>query len=183
MATKGSASPRKAAKTPAKRKKPAAANLPTLTVPVAQVIRENVSELMAYVFSREPIENLIAKTFEGEWHQLRHTIFDLSRQRAERACIELAVFLRYLDDQQKIAKRFAHLSFGQLYLANGRDKKLTLRHLMNKIIHAQAFDWDLTRALMPLLICIGRGGAQKDDWVRAEVRVVTLAAVCGSVVG
>jgi len=57
-----------------------------LSLPVSQLIRENMSILMTFAFSREPLQQLIEKGFSGEWKNLQETVFSMSEQRAEKAC-------------------------------------------------------------------------------------------------
>jgi hypothetical protein len=150
----------------------------TLSLPVARLIRENVSVLMTHAFSRTALQNLFDQTFEGEWKHFQETVFDFSEQRAERACLELAILLRYLDDDRGISKTFEQqLTFGLIQNADGSEEPLKLRDVANKIIHASAFEWDLSRPLKPFLVCLPRDNQQ---WQRASIEIVAVAAVCGS---
>ena len=155
----------------------------TLSLPVARLVRENLSVLMTFAFARRPLHELISKSFLGDWKYLQETIFSMSQQRAEKACLEMALFLRYLDDEQDILKYVesrTNFEFGQLHLRDGRKEELKLREVANKIIHAAGFDWDISNAQRPLLICYGR---DSEKWIRANVDIVNLAAVCGNLAG
>lgn len=46
---------------------------------------------------------MIESKFLGEWKYLNKALFDVSAERAEKACLELALFLRMLDDEEKIS--------------------------------------------------------------------------------
>jgi len=42
---------------------------------------------------------MVERVFMGEWEYLRKALFEISAQRAEKACLELALVLRILDDE------------------------------------------------------------------------------------
>jgi hypothetical protein len=46
--------------------------------------------------------------FAGEWKYLRKALFDMAEEKAEKACLELALFLRLVDDEHDIAGYFKH---------------------------------------------------------------------------
>ena len=151
--------------------------MPTLSLPVAQLIRENASVLMTYAFSRTAIQDLFAKTFEGEWMDFRETVFDFSEHRAQRASLELAILLRYVDDERGVSKTFEkQLIFGSVHYSDGSEEDLSLREVANKIVHAAAFDWDLSRPLKPMIVCLPR---DKQRWQRANIELVAVVAACG----
>jgi hypothetical protein len=154
-----------------------------LALPVSKLVRENMSELMAFAFSREPLRQLIEAGFQGEWKHLQETVFGMSELRAEKACLELAIFLRYLDDEEGLSKYVderTNFNFGRLALRDGKEEELKLRDVANKIIHATAFQWDLSNPQRPQLVCVSR---DEEKWVRAHVDIVSLAAVCGNLAG
>jgi hypothetical protein len=96
-----------------------------LSLPLGQIVRENLSVIMSFAYSRTPLENLIDSRFEGEWKNLIKTVLDLSEERAVKACIELAIFLRVLDDEEKISESLKENSgrtFGKLTMSDGTDK-------------------------------------------------------------
>ena len=150
-----------------------------LSLPVARLVRENISVLMTYAFSKAPLQNLVEKTFAGDWKQFHETVFLLSEQRAEKACLELAIFLRYLDDDEDLNRYYdrATFQFGRLEFQDGSTEELKLREVANKIIHAAGFEWDLSQPFKPKLVCISR---ETEKWIRARVDVVAVSAVCGS---
>lgn len=155
----------------------------TLLLPVARLVRENLSVLMTFAFARGPLHDLITKNFIGDWKYLHETVFSMSQQRAEKACLEMALFLRYLDDEQGLSKYVegkTNFQFGTLHLRDGGKEDLKLREVANKIIHATGFEWDISNPNRPLLVCHSR---DKEQWVRAEVDIVNLAAVCGNLAG
>jgi hypothetical protein len=154
-----------------------------LSLPVSRLIRENVSVLMTFAFSRGPLQEWAAKSLQGEFKQWRETVFGLAEQRAEKACLELAIFLRYLDDEENLSDRYAGYSgitFGYLSHRDGKVTALDLRDVANKVIHALEFQWDLSRAVQPMLVCMPR---DSEKWTRASVDVAALSVTCGSLLG
>ena len=120
--------------------------------------------------------------FLGEWKYLEKALFDISAERAERACLELALLLRILDDEEKISEYYAATGnvpdCGRLVMKDGSEKVLTFREVANKVIHSSSLEWDFSEK--PVLVCHARpADTKKWGWVRAEVSVVALAAVCG----
>lgn len=147
--------------------------------PLTHLIHENLSVLVTFAFSRTPLESLRDSKFKGEWKYLDRALFTVSEQRAERACLELATFIRLLDDDENVGgylRQTGGGSFGRVIKTGQPDEPLFIRDLTNKIIHAQQLNWDLTVHDNPKLICISR---QPDRWFRAEVELVALAAFCG----
>jgi hypothetical protein len=135
---------------------------------------------MTFCFSRRALEQLVNTRFSGEWKYLRKGIFDVSESRAEKACLELALFLRMLDDEEGISKLLTDTNrdvrFGRLKLKDKQDRDLKLRDVANKIIHASALRWDLALEDKPILICESR---DREKWERAEIDVISVAGFCG----
>jgi len=151
-----------------------------LSLPVKRVIRENVSILMTYAFSRMPLQKWSEKSLQGEFKQFYETVFGMAEQRAERACLELAIFLRYLDDEENLSDHYegyTGIDFGYLHLKDGTIKLLTLRDVSNKIIHAMQFQWDYSIDHRPMLICISRDA---EKWEKASIDIPALSVACGS---
>ena len=46
---------------------------------------------------------MVEAKFKGEWKYLNKALFEISAQHAEKACVELALFLRTLDDEEEIS--------------------------------------------------------------------------------
>lgn len=134
---------------------------------------------MDFCFSRGPIERLVATKFQGEWKHLRNALFSISEMRAGKAALELALFMRLLDDRDDISgylKLADNWSFGHLIFDGKPDQALRMRDVANKIIHAATLEWDLTDDENPVLVCISQ---KKEKWLRAEIEIVALAAFCG----
>jgi hypothetical protein len=151
------------------------------SLPLTRLIHESLSDLMSFAFSRQPLERLVHTKFEGEWKFLRKALFAIPEERATKACIELALFLRLLDDKEDISdylKQTSGRHFGRLVLKDGSEKRLRLRDVANKIIHAGDLEWDLAEEHKPVLICL----SQDEQWSKAEIDVVAVAAFCGQLV-
>jgi hypothetical protein len=147
--------------------------------PLTHLIHENLSILVTFAFSRAPLQALREKKFRGEWKYLDRALFTVSEQRVEKACLELATFIRLLDDDENIAEYLRQTggnSFGRLVKKDHPDEPLYLRDLTNKIIHAHHLEWDFSTPEDPKLVCIAR---QPERWLKAEIGVVALAAFCG----
>jgi len=150
----------------------------TFPLPLTQLVHENLSVVMTFAFSRGPLERLVGEKFEGEWKYLRKFVFDIAEERAIKACIELAIYLRALDDEEKMStwlRENSGRAFGQVTCSDGSTKRLALREVANKIIHAASFSWDFSTENQPSLICMPR---DSQRW-RRDIDIVALAAFCG----
>ena len=150
----------------------------TFSLPLVQLVRENLSLLMDFAFARPRLSDLVTNKFKGEWKYLRTMLFEVSEQRAAKAAIELAMFMRLLDDREDISSYInrSDWGFGNLVAADGSSKPLKMRDVSNKIIHSSHLEWDFSTPDEPVLVCISQ---RKEKWERAEVNVVALAAFCG----
>lgn len=152
-----------------------------LSLPIRSLIRENTATILTYAFSRVPLKQLYEGGFAGDWKTLESTLFELTRQRAERACLELALLLRYLDDEEQFGEYIkvrTNFTFGRLQFRSGESSDLQLRDVSNKIIHASSLDWSSSSvSKQPVLVCRSR---DEEKWIHAEVELVNFAAVCGN---
>lgn len=155
-----------------------------LPLPLVRIVQENLSSVPMFVFFRRPLERLLEEKFIGEWKYLRKIVFEISEERAVKACIELAIFLRALDDEEEISAYLNKTSgrhFGRVFETKGESSTpLKPREVTNKIIHASSFDWDFSNEDKSVLICHPR---DRQRWHRAEVDIVALAAFCGELAG
>jgi hypothetical protein len=148
------------------------------SLPMTRLVHENFSVIMAFAFSRKPLERYMER-FAGEWKYLRKALFDIAEEKAEKACLELALFLRLVDDEQDISgyyKQIGGRNFGRLILKNEQVQDLQLRDVCNKIIHAKGLSWEFSGEADPILICHSQ---DQERWVRAEVDLFALAGFCG----
>ena len=153
-----------------------------LSIPLSRLIHENLSVVMTFAFSRQPLEDMMQHRFQGEWKYLSKALFDISEVRAQRACLEFAVLLRTLDDRESMSAEMktGHPTdgYGDLFTEDGSKRPLTLRDVSNKIIHAASLTWDFARTGWPILVCEAAGG---QEWKRAEIHWVQVAAACGNI--
>jgi hypothetical protein len=134
---------------------------------------------MTFAFSRVPLQTLLDRSFQGEWKYLNETLLDFSAERAEKACIELALFLRMLDDEEGLSRyvqQGGHPGFGEQWLADQTTQTLSLRDVSNKIIHAKRLNWSFSNPDRPKLVCEAQ---ETQKWTRAEIDIVAVAGVCG----
>jgi len=136
---------------------------------------------MCFAYSKRPLEK-VRTTFTGEWKYLNKALFIISEERAEKACLELALFLRMLDDDEKLSASYANTgapNCGRLIMKDKPEEVLTFREFANKVIHASNLEWKLSEEAPPLLICHSR---DEEKWIRADVDIIAIAAVCGQLV-
>ena len=122
---------------------------------------------------------MIDAKFAGDWKYLNKALFEISAERAEKACLELALFLRMLDDEQNISdyhKQVGSPECGQLILKDGSNRGLTFRDVTNKIIHCLRLEWNFPEDGEPQLICHSR---DEEKWALAIIDLVGFAGFCG----
>jgi hypothetical protein len=155
------------------------APLPALGTDAAALIHENIGIVMTYAFSREPLKRFRSR-YLGEWRFLDYAISELPQRRANRACIELAVMLRALDETQNL-RSFRSLEFGKLYDKTGASKPLLFRDACNKIIHAKSVEWNFSEPDVPIIVCEApQEQIDRYNWTKAEIRIDSLGGACGS---
>ena len=151
----------------------------TFSLPLTRLVHENLSIIVDFCLSRGPVDEVMA-SFLGEWKYLRKTVYEISQARAEKATLELALFLRMLDDREGISKYLdetkSNIRYGLLIVEGKPEQELKMRDVPNKIIHASRFEWVFSNPKKPTLICHAQ---QPERWVRAEIDVVAVAALCG----
>lgn len=150
------------------------------SLPVTRLVHENLSTVMCFAYSQKPLSQMMNANFVGECKYLNKALFEISTELANKACLELALFLRILDDEAKISEYHAAtkniLNCGRLLMKDGSEKVLTFREVANKIIHSTRLEWEFTKFPEPVLICHTR---DTEKWIRAEVDIVSVAAICG----
>lgn len=149
-------------------------------LPLTRLIHENISVIIDFCFSRGAVDKFLTEQFMGEWRYLRKALFEISEQRATKAILELALYLRFLDDSENMSANLEHffkISFGTLVIDGKPDQPLKMREVANKIIHASDLKWNLSKPDNPILICHSQ---EKERWLRAEVDIAALAAFCGT---
>lgn len=74
-----------------------------------RLIHEHIATLVTFTYSRNPIRELIAGNFAGEWKYLDRALLEIPESRAEHAIIELGLYIRVLEDGEDLSK---HLGGG-----------------------------------------------------------------------
>jgi len=150
-----------------------------LSLPLTRLIHENLSIIVDFCFSRGPVDEVM-ESFLGEWKYLRKTVYGISQERAEKAALELALFLRMLDDREGISgyldQTQSNYGYGLLITEGESRQQLKMRDVPNKIIHASHFEWDFSEPKRPTLICHAQ---EPQRWIRAKIDIVAVAALCG----
>jgi hypothetical protein len=150
-------------------------------LPLTRFLHENMATVITLVFSQAPIKRIINERFKGYWEYLEDFAFEVPCRNAIRACLEIALLIRLIDDTYE-TPRFVKKqhSFGVIHCAGGKTKPLNLRELTNKIIHAKDLSWDLSDENVPKLWCTAPEEQRiSHKWERAEVHIINLAAYCG----
>jgi hypothetical protein len=150
------------------------------SLPFTAMLHQNLSTVMCFAYSRKSLNEMVGQKFVGDWKYLQKALFEISAQQAEKACLELALVLRILDDELNVSEIEAQRGFpprdcGKLILKDGNEKALPFREVANKVIHASGLTWEFDKTPDPVLICHSR---DKERWLRAEVNIISLAAVC-----
>jgi hypothetical protein len=150
------------------------------SVPLTGLVHENLSIVMCFAYSQKRLAEMRNRKFAGGWEYLDIALFEISAVRAEKAFLELALFLRIIDDEEKISDYYAGTKVvpncGKLFSRDGSEKTLTFRDAANKVIHSSGLEWSVFEDSEPILICHGR---QEENWLRAEIDLVGFASVCG----
>jgi hypothetical protein len=149
--------------------------------PLKATIHEDLSIVMCYCYSQNPLSEMMEAKFSGDWKFLRKTLFETSALRAERALLELALLIRMVDDEEKITEydRATNSvpSCGKLIMRDGSIEPLPFREVANKVIHSvEALEWKYSPTLEHQVVC---HAGPDEKWVRAEIGLVDLSFVCG----
>ncbi len=151
----------------------------TISLPLTRLIHENLSIIVDFCFSRAAVGEMM-QSFLGEWKYLRKTVYEVSETRAEKAILELALFLRMLDDREGLSEYLRqtknNIRYGRLHMSGGAEKQLKMRDVANKIIHASHFEWAFGDPKAPRLIC---HAPKQEKWASAEIEIMAVASFCG----
>jgi hypothetical protein len=139
--------------------------------------------VVSFVYSQAPIKRLLKERLIDYWQLVENFSYEVPRRNAIRACLEIAVLIRLIDDKHKIADALERLkirNFGVVYRTDETTAPLSLRELTNKIIHAEELSWDLSDEGAPKLICTSSDDQKRRfKWTRAEVAIQHLIIFCG----
>jgi hypothetical protein len=156
------------------------------SLPLTRLVHENLSIVMSFAYSRQALRKMVTRKFSGTWKYLHKFVFEIPEQRAEKARLELALFLRMVDDEEGVSAYDTEvrnvLNCSTLFIKKNsktfRDSSkidLSFRDFANKVIHSSRLEWKFPKNAQPKLICHPR---DKEKWLRAEVDLVALSAVC-----
>ena len=153
--------------------------LPWHNLPLTKLIHENFSVIMSFAFSTPVLSKWLHDHFAGEWKYLDKVCFEISEQRANLALLQLATQLRLLDDHHKLTDWFKGTKrppFGKVIKQDGTEDDLHFRDMTNKIMHSSAIEWKFSDPDQPIIIC---HSDNPEHWIRAEIRISALVALCG----
>jgi hypothetical protein len=152
-------------------------------LPLARLLHDNMAIVVTFVYSQAPINRLVKERLFRYWERVENFSYELPRRNAIRACLEIAVLIRLIDDKHKITdalERMEVRNFGVVYRTDDTIARLSLRELTNKIIHAEELSWDLSDERAPKLICTSSDDQKrKFNWTKAEVDIGHLIIFCG----
>jgi hypothetical protein len=153
------------------------------SLPLTRLVHDNLSVVMCFAYSRKALLDLRNSKFHGGWKYLDKALFDYSQERADKAFIELALFLRMIDDEWAISKYHTTTKnipdCGKLVMKDGSEKKLTFREVSNKIIHSSQLEWELSNPPNLFFRCKSR---DEEKWLFADIDLIAFAGVCGNLI-
>lgn len=154
----------------------------TTPLPLTHLIHDSLAIVMCFCLSRQRTHKALKNTFKGDWEFLRKVVYDRAENQATKAVIELALFLRILDDNNDFSEREWKdvEGCGSLIMRDGTVEDISPRQIANKIIHAKSYEWKEEETpgfnIGPELVCYGR---DDEKWERADIEIFALAAICG----
>ena len=107
-------------------------------LPLTRLVYDNMAIVVTFVYSQEPINRLLKEPFRDFWQHVENFSYEVPRRNAIRACLEIAVLIRLIDDQHKIANfldRHKLRHFGVVYRTDETTAPLHIRELTNKILN------------------------------------------------
>jgi hypothetical protein len=143
-------------------------------------INEHIATIMAFTCSRKRLAVLVESDPGTDWSYLKPVFFEVAKRQAERALLELGLYLRIVDDS---GDRFLSgykskegASFGVVVMRDGSRKALSFREAPNKIIHAASYRWEaLAESGNPVVTCLaGTPQDGRDNWVEASIDLIPL---------
>jgi hypothetical protein len=152
---------------------------PSHKLPFTSLLHDNFSVIMTFAFSRPVLVKCLNDRFKGEWKYLWKACYEISEQRANRALLELALQLRLIDDKENLSSYFKQTNrqpLGRIIKKEGVDEELHFRDLTNRILHSSGIEWSFDDPDNPVLIC---HSDEPERWVKAEIPLLNLAALCG----
>jgi hypothetical protein len=83
------------------------------------------------------------------------------------------------NDKENLSSYFKQTNrqpLGRIIKKEGVDEELHFRDLTNKILHSSGIEWSFDDPDNPVLIC---HSDEPERWVKAEIPLLNLAALCG----
>lgn len=158
--------------------------MPQLNSTVFRHVWENLSVLFCCAYSRRPLLQQNGE-FSPSWNRAQQTLLGLADARADRAVLDLAIYLQSLTSPRSIADRLRAQKVdddcGLLVKHNGREERLRLRDVAAKIMEADHRRWNWSKESTPILVCVPpqeESATKNAKWLRAEVNLHQLAAIC-----
>jgi hypothetical protein len=69
-------------------------------LPWSTLVHQKLATIATFAYSQMPLAKMRDENFAGEWKFLTKVIHDLPSYEATKACLEFALYLRALDDQE-----------------------------------------------------------------------------------
>src|SRR5262245_42773019 len=91
------------------------------TLPLTRLLHENMATVITFVFSQWPIRRLMDEQFTGHWKYVEAFAFEVPERNATRACLEIAVLLRLIEEPPA----YQQWSFGVIYGTDGTIERLS----------------------------------------------------------
>ena len=152
-----------------------------LSVPATRLIHEHIGTIMSVAYSRRPLQQIMRSHFQGESKYVRRALFEIPEGLAERALIELGLYIRVVDDAENVSSYFGKSAFGEVVQADGSRTPLLIREVANKIIHAERYEWKVFADVEPSVTCFApESQRERFKWSEASINLVTLTGFCGS---
>lgn len=147
-----------------------------------RLIHDNLWVVISFAFAQPRIQKIMSARIKGSWPPLEKTVSEVAELRADRALIEMATQLRVLDDTHKIAEwqknRPNPWPLGEVTQIGGKIEPLWFRDFTNKVLHAEKYEWNLSKEDDPRITIYPHDGLR---WVSAEVNVVGMMMFVGEI--
>jgi hypothetical protein len=149
-----------------------------------RLVHEHFGTIMLFVYSWVELRKLVEGRFLGEWKYLHRALFEIPEDKANRALIELALYIRMIDDDEsrELSKYFGErVTLGEVIWLDGSREELYIREVANKIIHSARYEWVFpTGDADPRVKCFpSEDEAERYKWASATIYLPNLGSCCG----
>ncbi len=149
-------------------------------LPWSTLVHQKLATIATFAYSQPALAKMREEHFVGEWKFLNKVIHEIPSHEAKKACLEFALYLRSLDDEQRLTGIWKRIKqapkVGILHLKSGKTEPLSPREMSNKLIHAEEIKWDFSAE--PKINCVA-WESENEKWVRAEIDVRAMLALGG----